>query len=417
MSIRSFTLRACVAGAAVVSASVNSFSHAAEPLTLAMSQHLALESQPLIDEQAAAVDARRERAVAAGQLPDPEVQIGINDLPVNTTEAWSFRRDDFTNVMVGVMQEFPRPAKRRLRQLRETLAARGEEDTLLELERRVRRDTGLAFLEVYQSDRVRDLVRAQAEQASLQRQAVEIRLKSAMAPQSDLHAASVDAALLRDRVAESEQMRTHARLQLSRWIGHAAHQPTAAALPQLPEPPQLAALLANLPTHPLLRREEQNREIAATDLQLAHQAYKPDWRLEVGYAYRPEFSELLTVRAAVDLPMFRRNRQDREAAAARHAVRQAEARRADRLRELEAQTSLYHHDWSRFEARFHTFEHEVTPAARARVAAAEAAYRSGRGVLSEVLLARRALLDIELQSLSLAIDAVRSRLELEYFIQ
>ena len=68
-----------------------------ESLTLARVQRLALESQPLVEAQAAEIESRRERAIAAGQLPDPELQFAINELPVNTADAWSLSRDGDTD--------------------------------------------------------------------------------------------------------------------------------------------------------------------------------------------------------------------------------------------------------------------------------------------------------------------------------
>jgi outer membrane protein TolC len=181
------------------------------------------------------------------------------------------------------------------------------------------------------------------------------------------------------------------------------------------EVPDLDPLVAALPEHPAVLVQERASEVARADVALARQSYRPDWSLEVGYGYRPEFSEMVTVRATVDLPFFRGQRQDRELAAARRDVAAAEARREDRLRELSAQLASIHDEWRFLASRAETFERELVPQAHARVEAATAAYRAGRGTLAESLAARRALLDIESQALELALEREHRRVELAYF--
>lgn len=390
---------------------------AQERLTLALTQRLALESQPLVEAQAAEIESRRERAVAAGQLPDPELQLAVNELPVDTADAWSFRRDSDTDVMVSVTQAYPRAAKRKLRRLREEARTAEAEEELHDLARVIQRDAGLAFLEVYLAHKEAGLTQSQLAQVMLQHEAVEIQVKTGANVQSELLATTVEVASLRDKAVEKRQMLAHRRLELSRWIGDSAQGELADDLPMPALALSLEDLLENLPEHPSLLAQQRVEEGARAGLDLAEQDHKPDWRVELGYGYRPEFSEMLTLRVSVGLPVFARNRQDREAAAARHDLVRASAGRADRLRELTAQASLRHHDARQYEKRLANFQKDALPAARSRVDSAEASYRTGRGSLADVLLARRSLLEIEMQALSLRGGAMRNRIELEYFIK
>ncbi|MGH8249166.1 MAG: TolC family protein [Steroidobacteraceae bacterium] len=389
---------------------------AQEHLTLARVQRLALESQPLVDAQAAEVEARRERAIAAGQLPDPELQFAINELPVDTADAWSFRRDSDTDVMVSVMQSYPLAAKRKLRRLREEARTAEAEQELRDLVRTVRRDAGLTYLEVFVAHEAAELTQSQLAQVLLQHEVAQIQVATGSSVQSDLLATTVEAALLRDKVVEYQQMLAHKRLELSRWIGDSAQGEIADDLPMPTLTLSLDNLLANLRMHPTLLAQEHAEEGARTGLELARQGYKPDWRMELGYGYRPEFSEMLTLRVSVGLPLFTRNRQDREAAAARHDLVQASAGRADRLRVLTTEASLRHHDARLYEERLAIFRKDAVPAAHARVDSAQESYRAGRGSLIDVLVARRSLLETEMQVLSLRAEAMRNRIELDYFV-
>jgi len=413
MSQRLFFLP-LAAGLACSLAAATAYSQ--EPLTLERAQQLAVNDQPLLQAQSAGIEAKRARAVAAGQLPDPEVQFAVNELPANTDDAWSFRRDGDTDVMIGLMQEYPRAAKRRLRRLREEASASRSEQDLLELARLIRRSTGLAYADVYFNQRALDLATQQLAQTQLQQEAARIRFTTGTGPQSELLAAGVEAAALRDKVAEYEQVLAHERITLSRWIGVAASGEIPAAMPTPPAPPPLERVLSEVASHPALLAQEQAKEFALRGLDLAKQEYKPDWRIELGYGYRPEFSEMVTLRVAVDLPLFTRNRQDREAAAARQDIQAAAAEFANRARELAAEAAVAHHNLTRYRERLEAYREDALPSARARVEAAESAYRSASGSLADALLARRALLDTELQLLTLSVEALRSRIQLDYYV-
>ena len=72
------------------------------------------------------VDAAREMAGPAGELPDPKLKLGVENVPTNGADSWSLTRDFMTMTKIGVMQEFPREEKRKLRsqRARERRAAR-----------------------------------------------------------------------------------------------------------------------------------------------------------------------------------------------------------------------------------------------------------------------------------------------------
>ena len=390
--------------------------NAAEVLTLESVQAAALKSQPLLESQQATVDAQRERAIAAEQLPDPELGVGINELPVNTADAWSFDRDSDTDVMVSFAQSFSVGSKRRLRRLREERTTEAAEAQLQDVERIIRRDAGLAFAEVLMRERESELIGEQLEQAALQKRAAEISVTTGAAPQAEFLASSTEESLLRDRLAEARQMSTHARIELERWIGVSALQPVDTTFRDVELPPRLDEILAGLPNHPALQTIDRTRDAAQAGVDLAQQAGKPDWRLEIGYGYRPEFSEMITVRATVGLPIFPGQRQDREKAAARSDFKAAGATRANLQREFESRAALAHHDFAQFSQRARSLEAQAMPSARQREKSAEAAYSAGQGSLSEVLAARQARLDVELRVLELDVNALKRSIELAYFV-
>ncbi|MEC9357477.1 MAG: TolC family protein [Sinimarinibacterium flocculans] len=384
-------------------------------LKLPEAANLAVSAQPLLQGLEAQTRAARETAVAARQLPDPQLFTGIADLPVNTDDAYSLTRDGDTQIVVGLMQEFPRAQKRRLRgELSEREAARLDAEHDL-ARRAIRRDASLAWLELWRYDQLLSLARASLREAEAQTQAVEIALKTGTtATQAEFLAARQEADRRRDEVAAAEQSVAHARNALSRWIGEAAWRPVSPQLPETPTLPSLAATLDRVRAHPQLAGASAQVAAAQTGAALAQAAFKPDWRVELGYGYRPAFSEMLMLQVGVDLPVFTRNRQDRGLAAALAQRDAAEFAVEDASRQLVAEARLNHHDYERLTIRLQDYEQTLLPQSRNRITAALAGWRSGRNALREVLDARRAALEIQMARFDLQHDLARHFVQLTY---
>ena len=137
--------------------------------------------------------------------------------------------------------------------------------------------------------------------------------------------------------------------------------------------------------------------------------------MEVYYAYRRDFSDFVGVQFKVGLPYFRKDRQDRGLAAALQQSRESEDRKSNVLRELHAEINQDYVDRRHFEERVVEFDASIIPDAKARIEAARSAYQAGRGSFDAVLLARRSLLDVQLQRLALAVETARAQVRLDYW--
>ena len=402
----------------VVSGFAGPMAAAAEPdppLTMEEAAHLATLDQPLLTGRQAKIQSEEQQAIAAAQLPDPQLVGGLNELPIDTAEAFSTRRDDFTEFKIGLSQEFPRAAKRRLEGARRQLDADTDRAALDNDERMVRRDAALAWLDVYEAERGRSLTQRMAEEAALQVQALGNEYRSGRASQADWLAARVDAGLAADKAHDWLHHVLRLRAALERWIGDAAQRPIAAALPSPGQSVPLPELLAGADHHPVVGGLDKQIEAAATDISLARQAYKPDYSVEVYYAYRRDFADFVGVQFKMGLPYFTKDRQDRGLSAAFAQSHADEDRRRDVLRELHTQINQDYLDRRHFEERLAEFDASIVPDAGRRIEASRSAYQSGRGSFDAVLLARRALLDVEIQRLALAVESARAQTRLDYW--
>lgn len=384
------------------------------PLTLEAAAELAVTQQPLLDQIAARARATRASGIAAGELPDPQLTFGVTDVPIDGDDAGSFTADSDTQLAVGLEQEFPRAEKRQLRhELRAREADRLDADHAL-TERQVRREASLAWLELWRNGQALALADASLRESETQMALAGIALKTGNATQAEYLAARTEVNRLRDEAAGAEQDVEHARSKLSRWIGDAAKR-TIADAPASPRPlPTLAELTGHIDDHPEIRDAQAQLAEARTAADLAQAAYRPDWRVRLGYAERPDYPEMVTLEFGIDLPVFTRNRQDQGLAAALAQQDAATAAIEDVRRQWLSEARLNHHDAERITVRLDAYDATLLPQADARVEAAMAGWRSGRSPMRDVLDARRAALEMRLQRLDLQHDFGKHLVQLTY---
>jgi outer membrane protein, heavy metal efflux system len=388
---------------------------AAAPLTMDEAVRLASVDQPLLTARQAKIQAEDQQAIAVSQLPDPQLSGGLKELPIDTSEAFSTRRDDFTEFTIGLSQEFPRAEKRRLQGARKQLDADADRAALDNEKRMVRRDASLAWLDVYEAQQSLKLAKSLADEATLQLQSLEKAYGNGKASQADWLAAKVDAGLAADKAHDWLHHVLRMRAALGRWIGDAAERPIAEALMKPATLTPLPGLMAGAEHHPVIGNLDKQIEASATEVALARQSYKPDYSVEVYYAYRREFSDFVGIQFKVGLPYFTKNRQDRGLAAALEQSHVSEDRKRVLLRELHAEVHQDYVDRQHYEERVTDFDASIIPDADRRVETARNAYQAGRGTFDTVLLARRALLDVRLQRLALAVESARAQVRLDYW--
>lgn len=383
-------------------------------LTLDDAAALAIRQQPQLEAFEAEAQGARQRAIAVGQLPDPTLNVGISDLTLEGSNRFTLQSESDTQIMAGVRQSFPRAGKLRLRRERAEHEAETFDAQREAAERVITRETGLAWLDVWKAEESLRLTKASLVEAEHQVQALIIALSANRATQAEVLAARVAAESLRDAADGEAQSSRHYRNALARWIGEAAFNPVCPELPQ-DAAPDTAALLTALATHPHFLAEAKKVAVAETDVSLAHQDYRPDWAVALGYGYRPHFADYAQVQVEIPLPVFSGKRQDKQLASAVSMQAAQQARLEDALRENRAEIRMNADDWSRLQDRLKRYDNRLLPQSKARIEAALSNYGAGSGSLKDVLDARRMALDLAMQKLDLQLDSARHQVQLRYF--
>jgi len=138
------------------------------PLTLAEAQQIAALRSKQIEAGDLGVSASKDLAVAAAERPDPVAKIGLENVPVNGSDAFSLQQDSMTMRSVGIMQEITRPSKLRARAAESEQAVRLAEAKKAQTLVEVRRESALAWLDRYYAEAAQRIVAEQVDAARLE---------------------------------------------------------------------------------------------------------------------------------------------------------------------------------------------------------------------------------------------------------
>ncbi|HLQ25085.1 MAG TPA: TolC family protein [Acidiferrobacterales bacterium] len=386
----------------------------ADPLALSEAQDIALAKQPLVQGQEALIQANKQRAVAEAQLPDPKLKLGLNNVP---TDSFSLTQDFMTMRTIGIEQMFPGGKKR---ELRGRLAGNEAEKSAAELEslmRAVKRETAIAWLNLYYPLHAELLVQEQQHEIQNQIEAARINYRTGRGSQDEILGVQNMLNQLIDREQQLAGEIQRARAGLARWIGaNDATRELSNDLPDLPVPTSLEQLSAHLIDHPEIRMLDEAIKAAETEANLARESRKPDWSLELSYSKRgPLFSDMVSAQVAVDLPLFTANRQDRISADRSALLDRAHYQREDKLRSLNAELASLYADEGITRERIKLLDERTLPNAQARIASVLIAYRAGKATIASVYEAHHAELEARLQRLAQQVALLRARIQLSYF--
>ena len=386
-------------------------------LSLADAQRIAVERSRQLAAQDAAIVASKEMAAAAGQLPDPVLKLGIDNLPIDGEDRYSLTRDFMTMRRIGVMQEFTRDDKRKLKVQRfdrETERAVTEKAVAVAA---LQKDTAIAWLERYYLERMRVVVAAQAAETNLEIEAAEGAYRAGRGTQVDLFTARASRIALDDRLSELDRRVRDARTALARWVGAAAEAPLAGKSDFTKVGLTSHTLDQEIERHPEIALLARQVAMAETEAQIAKANKQADWSLELAYQQRgPAFSNMVSVGVSIPLQWDQKNRQNRDLASKLALTERAKAQQEELVRAHIAEIRAMLNAWENGHERIARYERELVPLAQDRTQAALAAYRGAKGDLNSVLAARRNEIEVRTQTLQLEMDTARIWAQLNFLV-
>lgn len=210
-------------------------------------------------------------------------------------------------------------------------------------------------------------------------------------------------------------MATAARSELQRWIGPIGDDPLGPAAPSFQIDP--GQLRDHLDHHVALASSSAASVRAKAEVELARAGTHPDWAWDLSYSRRdPMFGDYVSLGFKFSLPLFQSTRQSPTIDAKRADVRRADAEREALLREHNAMLEAKLAEHASLAGRLTRARDVVLPLAKQRETLAAAAHASGTLPLANLIAARIAVTEAELDRIDLEhrLELVDAFLSLQY---
>ena len=413
---RSAWLRHALASLTVVAMILPSNALAQGTLTLDDALRISLEHQPALDAYARTAQAANEAAVAARQLPDPRLTVGVQNLPI-TGDPLSFTSDDMTMRTVGIEREQVRRSRRdaaAARILAEGDVSLAEQQLLV---RRIQREVMLGWIAVLEAQQKQTVLRDLIARLEARMETMEDHVSTGRATPADVVAVRAEIGSARSDLASAQGDEQVGRAALARWIGDAADLRLDGGLP-ICRPPARADALPMIGRHPMLAIAQRQNVAAERGIDVATADRRPNWSWSAMYGQRVgNRSDMISFGVSIELPFNRSRLQDRRIAEASELAAAARDRIEDTRRDLLSQFDRALAQWSAARARLDTTTRETLPALRAAEQALEARYAGGGGDLDSILVARERTTRTALEEAGQRANLARVSADLLFYLE
>jgi outer membrane protein TolC len=397
----------------------------AEPkLALEDAINLAIQGDPWSVQSIHLQRALLDESVAAGALPDPRITLGAANLPTDTFDTG---QEGMTQATIGLSQRFPRGDSRSLARDKKKELAESQSFQRQNRQELVVRSVTYLWLELWkaqESIRLIDNNRGLFEQLA---DVAEAGYTSTMtgSRQQDIIRASLELTRLDDRLTALHSQMETAQEELGEWVG------TGTFRLRVSEriPSNLLSTLVDVPsytngnsaiTHSSIRATDQLIDAGSIDVELARQAYKPEWTVSAQYGYRAQApngqdrADLFSIGIGFDLPIFTGNRQDRTVSAAIARVEAAKSDRMLQVRRITAEARAAAARTKRLDDRIKLYQQTLLPQIAEQANAALSAYNNDDGDFAEAVRARIAELNAQVDFIQISAERAKNLATFRY---
>lgn len=382
-----------------------------DALSLNEAVALAVGDQPAVEALRREAAASDQAALIAGTLPDPQVAVGVQNLPFTGSMAFDPTRDDMTMYTLEVMREQVRRSRREAEASRlraQGIANRAEATAE---ERRIQRAVMIAWIDAVEAEAKQRLLDGLITDLKVGREVMEAGIPTGASDPALALQAQAEIAIAEADQAAARSQEARARAELARWIGAAAERPLPDRVPALKPPPGTKAEIAD---HPSLRLAEAQEQATRREVDVALAERRPNINWSVMYGWRPRYGDMVSAQVSIPLFINKKQRQTPRIAQASAQADAARLRIENTRRELRAAHAAALADYQGAQDRLAKIVGEAIPAFEASFEAAEARYAGGQGSLELPLTIVRRYVETTIQSIEEQAKQARAAAELAY---
>ncbi|MFZ4832197.1 TolC family protein [Rouxiella sp. Mn2063] len=403
-----------VAATLVALSLLGSGSALADSLSFNTALQAAMNHSPALLADQSLINASQAQSIIAGQLPDPVLKAGIDNLPADGEHRFSVSHDDMTMQRIGIEQEWVSGEKRHLATVAAERKVNSDHSSYLANLAALRMQTASSWLSAYYAKQTLDSYNQLISQMDNELAATRAAYRGSSATPSDVVDAQSQLAQQKILRLQAEQRYQAALFALTRWTG----VPTDGVLGNIPALQSDAAALSSQQLsqrQPELIAASADISLADANTAVANSERSPNWTWDVNYQNRsaPK-TNMVSVGVSIPLPIYRSNKQDRAVEASAALGTRARELFLDKQRQIQANIADLSSQLTLGQQRIALLQQGLLPLAEQKVRLADADYRAGNGALSRVFAARREKIDATLSLLALQQDVAIAWAQMEY---
>ncbi len=391
---------------------------AAKYLRLPLAERWALNNEPGVLAAKAQARAAIATSKAARSLPNPQLELGILNLPVGS---YDFHQEPMTQKQIAIRQTLPPRGSRQASQQQWTSTAESYQFISDDRQRQVLRDIRHAWLESHYWQHVQAIVK---ENQQLFSQLVKVaRSQYAVGRQNQqvLLAAKLELSRLDERLVQIDMQKHHSRTAMIQWLGlERGSLPLAGDWPEWQLIMPLSELEQRLLDHPRLAAALSRVSAADAAINKARAQLKPAVSLGFRYGQREDDllglprDDFLSFTVSLDMPLFTRKQQTQAVSAAQYQRAASVNERDELLRYLQSQLQTRHMHWLQLQQRIELYSQTILQQSKAQAQAALHAYQNSTLGFSDVMRAYIADLETQMAYVRLKTDKDKTFAELDY---
>ncbi|MGR5133623.1 TolC family protein [Vibrio alfacsensis] len=363
--------------------------------------------------------AMRETGIANSTLMDPKLKVGFGGLPV---DSFKFDEDPMTNISVGLMQQFERGSTLGLQQKKADQQADGLALQIHARELEVTNSMTQLWLELGYQQHAEQIMLENRQLMKEMESFIQTNYSIGKSEAQDLLNAQLQVSKLDEKLQANAQMQRRLISQFSEWLGSdwLSHQQSMKASNQLNWESLNRKLATSIDStqhyrqlsqNPMVKMADVSISATRTQVEIAEQAYNPQFGVEIMYAYRQAdnmrgepASDLVSAYLTMDIPLFTGDRQDRHLAAAQYQVGAAQSQKDTLLTQMNAKVNTLLVDRSNLTQRLERYQSTLLPQAKARIRAVERGYQNNTAQFNDVISATTDELALQLEQQRLITD-------------
>jgi len=385
-------------------------------------------------------EAIEESSIAAGTYADPKVTIGAANIP---TDTFDLNQEAMTQLKVGVSQMFPRGDSLEIKQ--EQLKLQASQYPYQREDRKGKLTVQIAqlWLEAYKAQESIALIEKNRSLFEQLADIAESSYSSAFGKtrQQDIIRAQLELTKLEDRLTLLKQKKDTALLSLSEWLSDFTEdkinsenilESSNLLLPRsfpnieminpnyfnLKEDSE--KILTMFENHPSIKNIEQKIKATSKSIKLARENYKPQFSVNTSYAKREDDlmgrnrADLFSVGLTFDLPIFVKNKQDKELKVAMLKTKSVETEKILQYKKLFSLYETTKADLIRLKERQSLYLTKLLPQMNEQSEASLTAYTNDDGDFPEVVRSRISQLNAQIDILNINVDIQKNIVKYNY---